>query len=244
MDLKKYLNNSHQINGWCNPKLWNCIQPIHNYHKENNINYPIAEIGVYQGKFFCGLGAMVDKNAPHLAIDVFSLQKFNLDKAGEGNLKLFKENLSKCDLNNVEIIEADSLTIKQSFINSKSQQYSYVSVDACHLPEHTINDFKIAMELVIPEGIIFVDDYYNPNWPGVQEGISKYYLNNYSNFIPFLYTCNKLFFCHYGFHKIYLDIVTKFIKNNYTDSKIKLVNRFGFDSLTVLPNNKSKTYVI
>src|SRR5580704_7195743 len=100
------------------------------------------------------------------------------------------------------------------------------------------------MEVTKPQRIIFVDDYYNPNWPGVQEGIAKFYLSNSARFVPLLFTCNKLFLCNLSYHKMYLDLVSRFVRQNFPDTRIKLVRRFGFDTVTVLPNFKSSQYLV
>jgi len=244
MELKRYLENIDSIEGWCIPELWNCIQPIDTYQRENNINGPIAEIGVYHGKFFIGLALTKYDYNVHCAIDVFDLQKFNLDNAGEGNLKLFKKNLKSYDISNVDIINSDSLSVRDDILDDKKSKYSMVSIDGCHMAEHTINDLEIAMKIVDPAGVIFVDDYYNPNWPGVQEGICKYYLTNIPKYVPFLYTCNKLFLCLLSYHDDYIKCVYKFLRENHPRSRLKKVKRFGYDTLTVIPDHSLSRYII
>lgn len=80
MTLSDYLNNIDKLNGWCSPHLWNCIQPIDLFQKEKGIDGPIAEIGVYQGKFFCGLALTKGASLDHCALDVFDLQEHTCPK--------------------------------------------------------------------------------------------------------------------------------------------------------------------
>lgn len=242
--LSTYLQNINKVKGWCNPELWNCIEPIDIFQRENNITGPIGEIGVYHGKFFIGLALTKFEEVGHVAFDVFDLQEFNLDNAGEGSLEELKNN---CELNSLkyfDTVTVDSLRITDEILDKYNNKFSLFSVDGCHMKEHTVNDLQVAMKLTKKEGIIFIDDYYNPNWPGVQEGITKYYLNNLPDFVPLLFTCNKLFLCSLSLHQNYLTNIHEFLKNNYPESRVKLVERFGYKSLTVIPNWKLGKYII
>lgn len=244
MSLKSYLESINTIKGWCIPQLWHCIQPVHQFQQEHNIDGPIAEIGVFHGKFFCGLALTKGVEMKHLAIDVFDQQEFNLDGAGEGDRAIFQSNLDKFGITNSEVHQMDSMTIPQSFINEHLDTYSLFSVDACHTVEHTLNDFRIAMQMVRKEGIIFIDDYNNANWPGVQEGISKFYLNNSSAFIPLLFTCNKLLICNISYHQLYKDAIYNFVSEHHPESRIKPVKRFGYDTLTIMPDWNTDKYLV
>lgn len=244
MSLKKYLNEITTVEGWCIPQLWNCIEPIDMFQKENDIKGPVAEIGVYHGKFFIGLALTKNGEGEHCAFDVFGMQRFNLDNAGRGNLRAFRQNLKKYNVSNYEAVTVDSLRMTDEMIEKRKNTYTMFSVDGCHMPEHTINDFKLAMKMVKDEGVIFIDDYYNPSWPGVQEGIVKFYLTQSCNFVPFLYTCNKLFMCSLSYHRMYLDYVFGFLEEHYPTSRVKKVKRFGYDTLTVMPTLKLNTHLI
>lgn len=248
--VHQYLQNEFKkVEGWCIPHLWNCIEPILDYHEEINLRKPVAEIGVYHGKFFIGLIKSVKTAEVSYVFDVFDMQQFNLDGAGEGSKEKLINNLNMCgvDSKTYSLQTVDSMTLDGDYTKALSidkNYFSLFSVDGCHTPEHTINDMKIAIEHTCPQGLVFIDDYNNPNWPGVQEGVSKFYFNEYSNFIPLLYTCNKLFLCHISYHSIYLDRVKKHLSSHVPGSKVKKVTRFGYETLTILPNNHSTSYIV
>lgn len=240
--LRDYLDGPFKdVQGWCIPQLWQSIQPIHEVQQKNGIAGAIAEIGVFHGKFFLGL--VKTKNVPgNYAIDVFSMQRFNLDGAGAGNLEKVKANmvLTGTPDGDVEFLERDSMAIDRCEIEDIRGRtdggFSMFSVDGCHMVEHTINDTRIAMKLTRPGGIIFVDDYYNANWPGVQEGICKLFLTDCPRFVPLVFSCNKLILCHISYHAEYLKYVAEFIKARFPTTRMKRVDRFGYPSLTVQPN--------
>jgi len=241
LDVHAYLKDRFaQVDGWCVPQLWQSIQPIDEIQRRNGINGPIAEIGVYHGKFFIGL-LKTKQQANNYAIDVFSMQRFNLDGAGVGDQDKLKANiaLSGSSVEDVHFLEADSMALTKSDqqrIWEASGGFTMFSIDGCHTVEHTINDVRIAMELTRPGGVIFVDDYYNASWPGVQEGICKLYLTDSPRFVPLVATCNKLILCHISYHAEFLSYVRDFFKANFDGTRVKPVKRFGYDTLTIVPN--------
>ena len=247
-DVHDYLNGRFaQVEGWCLPQLWQAIQPIDEVQRRNEIVGPIAEIGVYHGKFFIGL-LKTKQLADNYAIDVFSMQRFNLDGAGAGNQEIFKANIaaSGSNVDSVHFLEADSMALTTSElqeIRQTSGGFSMFSVDGCHTVEHTMNDARVAMELTQPGGVIFVDDYYNPNWPGVQEGICKLFITDSPRFVPLIATCNKLILCHISYHTEYLDYVGGYIRANFPETRVKPVKRFGYNTLTAVPNFQTGPYL-
>lgn len=251
MSLKgvaEYLEGGFKaVEGWCIPQLWQVIQPLREAVIAEGGMGPIAEIGVYHGKFFIGLVKTMDAPAANYAIDVFDLQQFNLDGAGKGNLEKFRENLKAngVEESRVQIFRTDSMWLNRGDIDRirvNSGGFSMFSVDGCHMVEHTINDILFAQEVTLPQGIIFVDDYYNANWPGVQEGVAKLFQSHAPRFVPLVYTCNKLMLCNLSYHKEYLGILADFIRKHFPETKTKRVRRFGYDCINVLPSMHEAIY--
>lgn len=238
--MREYLEGPFsEVFGWCLPELWQVIEPIDAFQRSRGIEGPIAEIGVLHGKFFIGL-LKTKPVRPAYAIDLFSLQRPSFDFGGRGNINQLRANIAMCGENphEVRILERDSLEITREDIARMLEEtggFAMFSVDGCHSVEHTINDIRIAMQVTRPGGIIFVDDYYNANWPGVQEGVSKLYLSEKPPFIPLLACSNKLILCEPDYHADYLACVAEFVATHYQDTRVKPVTRFGFDNLTVTP---------
>ncbi|WP_395543318.1 class I SAM-dependent methyltransferase [Neotabrizicola sp. sgz301269] len=239
--LKDFLNGPFpQIEGWCNPYIFQLLQPIAEFQRSIGLAAPICEIGVFKGKFFNALVKTSPLREGHHAIDVFDLQEFNLDYAGAGNLKAFKDNiiLSGEDPEKMVFIERDSTTFRRrdlDVIRDRVGGFSIFSVDGCHLAEHTINDIRIAMDLTADAGVIFVDDYFNPSWPGVHEGVCKLFHTDAPLYVPLAYSANKLALCHIGYHRRYLNYLSDFIGQRYSGVQIKKVSQFGYESLVLLP---------
>lgn len=240
-ELRKYLYEGiKDVEGWCVPHLWNVIEKLDELQKSDGIDGPVCEIGVYHGKFLIGLLNTKRSHRKSLAIDVFEMQEFNLDGSGRGDYEKFTKNLEYFyDKVFVDIMKCDSISLGYHEIVDtihKFGRFSMFSIDGCHDVGHTINDVGIAMQLTCPGGIIFVDDYYNAGWPGVHEGISKLYHIENPSFVPLCYTCNKLFLTDMGHHRAYLDAVFEHVRSSYPKSRIKKVQRYGWETLTIVPD--------
>lgn len=242
-DLHGYLTNDiNKVNGWCDPLLWQVIQPLSEEIKKRAPAQPIAEIGVYHGKFFIGLAKTMNAPRGNSAFDVFDMQEFNKDNAGKGDMEIFQQNLRDNNIteDQVTLIKTDSTWLgasEQIELKRKIGGYSMFSVDGCHTAHHTIRDTHIAMELTHPAGIIFIDDYYNDFWPGVQEGIGKLFHTGAPSFVPLAFLCNKLVMCNVSYHEQYLKQLSDYVRKNHAESRFKYSPRYGFNTMTVRPAN-------
>jgi hypothetical protein len=240
--LKQYLNKDFdRVNGWCSAQLWNVIEVLEAAQRQAGVDAPVCEIGVHHGKFFIGLVNTVRTARKSLAIDLFDgMQDLNIDKSGRGSLKQFLTNVGQyADPSLVEPMSADSLSLGSAEIARILEahgKFAYFSVDGGHTVEHTINDLRVAMQLTLPAGVIFVDDYYNASWPGVQEGVVRLYCLDTPTFVPLCFTGGKLFLTGISHHARYLEIMHKHITRNYPDSKVKIVQRLGWKTLTIMPS--------
>ncbi len=242
MDLEGYLRGPFAaIRGWCEAGLWQTVEAVLDVQARLKVAGPVAEIGVHHGRFFIGLALAKNHPSNNLAIDVFDDQLFNIDNSGRGNRSAFLRNLEACGISagSVDIRQTDSSTLTDaeiSAIRAASGGFSLFSVDGGHLADYAYGDTQVAMRLTSPGGVIFVDDYLNPDWPGVGEAIAKLYLMSAPVFVPFAYTANKLLLCHRRHHEQYLDGTLSFIRQCYPDTRVsKRVIRFGYRTLAIHP---------
>jgi SAM-dependent methyltransferase len=156
----------------------------------------VCEIGVHHGRFFIALANMVPK-ATALAVDVFDDQVANVDHSGCGDLSKFLSNVARWAANpdRVRTLQADSLTITPEMLtrNLDQSRIRLFSIDGSHTARHVQNDLVLAENTLAAHGVVIVDDIFNPNWPGVAEGVFRYLLNPSSKLIPFAYGDNKLY---------------------------------------------------
>lgn len=240
--LRSYLTGPFaEVEGWCIPQLWQAIEPLADAIKANGDPGPVGEIGVFHGKFFIGLVHTMGASEGNTAIDVFDMQEFNLDGAGKGNKEIFGFNLEKCGVpaSAVDMRAADSMGLTADDASELRRRtgggFSLFSIDGCHTVEHTLNDLDFALQVIRRDGIIFVDDYYNANWPGVQEGVAKLYHNLAPRFVPLLFTSNKLFLCNLSYHERYLGTVIAHLKEHFPNTRFRDHWRYGYRCLSLFP---------
>lgn len=245
--LEKYLTEDiAAFEGALFPDTWVVLDKLNELQNDEGIDAPVAEIGVHHGKFIIALMLMKQSPRKSLAIDVFGQQEFNIDRSGHGDYEQFFDNIEKFvgSRDAVDAITADSLSLgltDVADIIKKYGRFSFFSVDGCHTAEHTAHDLSLAVELTCHGGIIMIDDYHNSGFPGVQEGVCKYFFTNTHRFAPLLFMRGKLFLTSLGHHKKYLHEIKQHLREHYASGKIKRVPRFGYDTVTVIPPRPARS---
>ena len=86
---------------------------------------------------------------------------------------------------------------------------SLFSVDGGHSCEVALNDLRLAHEVLADGGVIMMDDYFDPKFPGVSEAVNRFYLlsENHRDTVPFLITGNKLFISTSGHGERYREAI-------------------------------------
>lgn len=138
------------VNGWLIPQPFEVLWPLHGKTGDSLV----VEIGVFEDKFFIGLRKLFGAYATNraAAIDVFDMQKFNLDGAGVGKIDVVKSNLARHGIQDgsVEFAQVDSLALTQrDCIRLAEQigQFHFFSVDGCHDAAHTVKDVEFTMSI-------------------------------------------------------------------------------------------------
>ena len=69
----------------------------------------------------------------------------------------------------------------------------FFSIDAGHTIQHVCNDLCLVQEVLVPGGIVALDDYMSVHWPGVTEGLYRFMSYQNRRLKPFLCLHNKIF---------------------------------------------------
>lgn len=230
------LEGHKQIEGWLSAHTLSLLYYLDKFQDGHDINGNIAEIGVYQGRFFIGLCLMLRHGEKAAAIDVFEDQHLNLDQSGVGDYEKFCHNLTLA-LGNWQhittIIKADSATVTnnqllQSIGGCKIRMFS---IDGCHTATHTKSDLLLAAQAIQPGGIVILDDYENQAWPGVQQGLNSF-LQRSDILAPFALAYNKLYLTTTDYLPAYQEYAAK-IAMNSTD-QVQHEKVAGIDTLRIL----------
>lgn len=186
------------VHGWLSSKVVDVLELACTYQQEKGIRGDALEIGVFQGRFFLALMAAIEIGEVAVAADIFDDQTLNIDGSGAGSdtYRAFTDNVSKFapDPDALRVLVGDSMVLRPEDVltHSDGRKFRIISVDGGHTAEHVMNDLGLASQVIVGGGVIFLDDFLNPHWPGVHEGYVRYMLHANRNLAPVIYADNKL----------------------------------------------------
>lgn len=223
------------IEGWVSPAHGAMLALIGQIQADHGITGHVGEIGVYHGKFLIGLVYLAGASAKVTALDVFDDQAKNLYGAGEGNLARLKSNIERYGPadRDYAFVKADSIALTESdkvSIMRDRGPFRIFSVDGCHTAEHTYNDLLTGQELLAPGGVMILDDFMQPHWPGVTEAANMFYDRTVPRVKPFLYCYHKLYFVGFGWHRTFIE---RFQAGLGPRPDVKLVHMFASPVLSI-----------
>ena len=220
--LAAYAKRGDAIKGFFEPGLLRLYLQLDHVHESRDVRGALGEIGVYHGKSFVPLALLRRPDERCVAVDCFADQDANVDASGEGDRVAFERNLaaslaacapdpeSREDTSDrwLRILEMDSthLGIDPSPLRAAVHDapYRIFSVDGCHTAEATAADLAAAAAVIHPEGVVIVDDAFNPDWPGVMTGLFEWTRGG-GELAPFAVGYNKVFMCPPSARKTYFE---------------------------------------
>ena len=139
-------------------------------------------------------------------IDLFEDQHLNIDHSGSGDLAKFRRNLDRhADSARLVLHQGNSMDLTGAILTRLADgPLRFVSVDGGHTAEITAHDLATAEAAIAEGGIIVVDDVFNEQWPGVGDGVRRYFERR-PNLVPFAIGANKTYFCRPSHRDIYRD---------------------------------------
>jgi len=124
-----------------------------------------------------------------VSVSRFEQQELNRDRSGEGSRELFEKNIAGFDRLRVFAKPSSELTSIDTTTRCR-----FFHVDGGHRPEDVMSDLATAERALLPDGVVALDDLFNPNWPGVSEGFYRFIAARPEAFTPILIGGNKVFF--------------------------------------------------
>lgn len=190
--LADYLKTGYQeIAGWLHMPAVEASLMLSAIQAERVPPGPVAEIGVWEGRYLTLLSFLSPTPQPVLGIDPFihsSDRTAQLQRVRR-NISLFAR---RPDL--VSLLERDSRLVGPNDILERvGGKLNFLSVDGDHTMEGALHDLELAEKVVSPGAIVAVDDIPNMSCPGVMEAVMRYALQPEATLAPFLLVTNKLF---------------------------------------------------
>jgi hypothetical protein len=192
--LPRYLDSFDRIAGWFSPDALFLFMAYNQLIAEADLAGDVLEIGVHHGLSAIGTAALRGPGARFVAVDLFDeLQEQNVSGSGLGNRARFMENMSRFhgDLGFVTAIAAASSTIDPKTLG---RTFSFCHIDGGHAAAEAFADLCLSEAIVTPGGLVALDDYFNPAFPGVGEAGVRYHLERPGRFRPIAIGFNKVLF--------------------------------------------------
>jgi Methyltransferase domain len=244
--LRHYLKHGHKlVEGWMLPAAGKMIATLSAVQEAQHIGGNVAEIGVHHGKLFILLYLLTRGEERAVAVDLFANQVQNIDHSGAGDLDKFRANLARhadADMRRLVVHEGDSTALDGLALKRLAGgAYRLISIDGGHSAKTTAHDLAIAVEALAPGGVIILDDYFNEMWPGVSEGVHRYFHGPHG-ILPFAMGANKMLFCAPSAIPLYVDslrsIATRTFEHDFLGARVlwcnfaplPLTERIGKDS--------------
>jgi len=190
---QKYEETRSSIEGAMHPSWPRVIDRISEVQLQHGIYGSIGEIGVHHGLFYGALASNARENEKLWAADLFSKQELNFDKSGKGDLDVFKRNMKKIGVEDIHIIEGDSMMISPSDVLSVVGKSRLISIDGGHSKQTTLSDLFLSKSLITTKGLIILDDIFNTDWLGVVSAHFEF-MSLQNDIVPIAYKSNKLIY--------------------------------------------------
>lgn len=191
-EVTRYLEETRSVEGWFFPVDAYLFGLIDEVQRREAIRGNLFEIGVHHGKTAIFLARC--RRDPELlgVCDVFGQQELNRDRSGEGSLEVFLRNM---ETHPVRVFAKESARLTAEDTTTECR---FVHVDGGHRAEDVVNDLLVAERALLRDGVVALDDAFNPNWPGVSEGFYRFVAQHPDTFAPLLIGGNKVLLAHPG----------------------------------------------
>jgi len=234
-----YLHNGlTQVEGWLDSRSAEIIAELGEYQETQGIRGAVGEIGVHHGKLFILLDLLKRDDEASFAVDLFEDQGSNVDRSGSGDYVQFSRNLEKFSrsADQVNIFRRNSMNLKADEIMTFCGPVRLLSVDGGHTAACTLNDLKISETSTAKNGIVIIDDYFNPSWPDVSVGVAQHMLLPASRLRPFAISPNKLYLARSHCHHDYRNVLRERAGRYYLKTSVMYgheVDTYGYDRSTI-----------
>lgn len=129
----------------------------------NGVRGSIAEIGVFEGRFFIALALCAAPGEKLLATDVFTWPD-------DGVADRFLANCREAGLNTENVIVQKAATqnlTPEAYRQAAGGPVRFLHVDGAHQYDSVLHDLRLAKAALHPQGVICLDDVLHPLYPAL-----------------------------------------------------------------------------
>src|SRR4051812_37668234 len=175
-NLQAMLRAVDSIEGWFASDAAVLFVAYNQLLRERGLLADVLEIGVYHGKSAVLIAEFRADGARMVAADLFdALQGFGAEGGAVPMEQAFRDHLRAAhgSLDFLRTIAGSSADLTAADLGT---QFSFCHIDGDHSQDGTYHDIGLAYSTSLPGGLIAIDDYFNPLFPGVAEGAFRWSL--------------------------------------------------------------------
>jgi hypothetical protein len=191
--LRGYFERMNSLPGWFLPDAALMFMAYKQLLPDGVQPDNTLEIGVYHGKSAIAVASLRGAAGTFTAIDVFDdLQSRDGSSRDVGIKSAFLANMAAWfpTLEWMRLIAAPSATVPAETLGP----HSFCHIDGLHTAEGTYSDMRLCAEVVVPGGLVALDDYFNQEFPGVCEGALLFERHHPAVLTPVAVGFNKVLF--------------------------------------------------
>lgn len=223
-DLVRYYREHVDANvlGWFMPLDIAIMYGILN-QGQKEITGDICELGVAYGKSAVGLSLSKRLEDNLYLFDIFEAQ---------GSLELASGLVREYGLEkNLHYIPGDLMKLDSEKVKFENK-LRMLHVDACHFHSAVVNDLRNFSPHMNKDGVIVVDDFNDPEYPGINTAIAHFCLSEArENWKLFAVGGNKAYLCQEHMIKHYIIFLVEYLNSNVSDMKMTFQEIMGVDVL-------------
>jgi len=171
----------------------------------------VLELGVFKGKYLSLLACLAQgTGAPVVGVDAFTsrvgeqIPPPDRDYARDAAVATIMA-MAPASERPTLLVAFTAAVGADTLRELCSGGYSFISVDAGHLAVDVAHDLGLVERLIGHGTIVAADDAFNPQTPGVMEGLCRHFMGGPDRLLaPFAWAGNKLFLCHHAVHPAWL----------------------------------------
>ena len=195
------------IEGWMADEAADLTSRLFQWQRSMRTVTGVLELGVFKGRYLSLLASLAQgTGVPVVGVDAFT------SRVGEQIPQADRDYARDAAVATVmalapgsvppTLIVAFTADVDVGTLRGLSPGgYSFISVDAGHLAADVAADLALVEPLVTEHTVIAADDVFNPQTPGVMEGLCRHFATHpHTMLAPFAWAGNKLFLCHRDAH--------------------------------------------
>jgi len=192
--LQRYFSAFRGIEGWFQTDAALTFMAYNQILARHGVAGHTLEIGVHHGLSAICVASLRGRERLFYAIDLFDeLQSQNVSRSGAGERAVFERNMQRHfpDTSFLRTLARASADVVPSDLGAG---FSFCHVDGGHSREETQRDLALCAAVLLPGGIVALDDYFNPEYPGVSEGVTRFLMANRGALRPLAIGYHKVLF--------------------------------------------------